>query len=95
MAAGDDVPIVREKTLISEAIVEMSKKRLGVVAVTDYTDRLTGLLTDGDLRRAIEKRVDMYSDVIDNIMTYHPRYISKDILAAQALHKLRENSINN
>lgn len=95
MAARDDVPIVREKTLISEAIVEMSKKRLGVVAVTDYTDRLTGLLTDGDLRRAIEKRVDMYSDVIDNIMTYHPRYISKDILAAQALHKLRENSINN
>lgn len=95
MAAGSDIPIVREKTLISEAIVEMSRKRLGVVAVVDQAGRLAGLLTDGDLRRAIEKRVDMYSDVIDNIMSYNPQYISKDILAAQALHKLRENSINN
>lgn len=95
MATGEDMPIVREKTLISEAIVEMGRKRLGVVAIIDQNDKLSGLLTDGDLRRAIEKKVDMYSDIIDTIMTYSPKTIEKDILAVQALHNLRESSINN
>lgn len=95
MAAGDDIPVVREKSLISEAIMEMSRKQLGVVAVIDQHDKLSGLLTDGDLRRAIEKKVDMYNDIIDTIMTHLPRTIKKDILAVQALHHLRENSINN
>jgi len=95
MATGDDMPIVREKALISEAIMEMSRKRLGVVAIIDQNDKLSGLLTDGDLRRAIEKKVDMYSDIIDAIMTHSPKTIKKDILAVEALHNLRENSINN
>lgn len=95
MAAGDDMPIVREKVLISEAIMEMSRKRLGVVAVLDQNDKLSGLLTDGDLRRAIEKKVDMYGDIIDSVMTHSPRTIEPNILAVQALNHLRENSINN
>lgn len=95
MAAGDEMPIVKEKTLISEAIMEMSQKQLGVVAVVDQNDRLSGLLTDGDLRRAIEKKVDMYGDIIDTIMTRSPKTIEKDILAVQALNNLRKNSINN
>lgn len=95
MATGEDTPIVREKSLISEAIMEMSKKQLGVVAVIDQNDKLSGLLTDGDLRRAIEKKVDMYSDIIDTIMTHSPKTIKKDILAVQALHNLKESSINN
>ena len=95
MATGEDMPIVREKTLISEAIMEMSQKQLGVVAIIDQNDKLSGLLTDGDLRRAIERKVDMYNDIIDTIMTHSPRTIKKDILAVQALHNLREGSINN
>lgn len=95
MATGDDIPAVREKSLISEAIMEMSRKQLGVVAIIDKNDKLSGLLTDGDLRRAIEKKVDMYSDIIDTIMTHSPRTIKKEILAVQALHNLREGSINN
>lgn len=95
MATGKDMPIVREKALISEAIMEMSRKGLGVVAVVDQNDKLLGLLTDGDLRRAIEKKVDMYSDIIDTIMTRSPRTIKKDILAVQALQNLKESSINN
>ena len=75
--------------------MEMSKKHLGVVAVIDQNDKLSGLLTDGDLRRAIEKRVDMYSDIIDTIMTDSPKTIKGDILAVQALRNLRESSINN
>lgn len=95
MAIGEDMPIVREKSLISEAIMEMSQKQLGVVAVIDQNDKLTGLLTDGDLRRAIEKKVDMYGDIIDTIMTDSPKTIKKNMLAVEALHNLRENSINN
>lgn len=95
MATGDEMPIVREKALISEAIMEMSRKQLGVVAVIDQNDKLSGLLTDGDLRRAIEKKVDMYSDIIDTIMTHAPKTIKKDTLAVQALNNLKESSINN
>ena len=95
MATGDEMPIVREKALISEAIMEMSQKQLGVVAIVDQNNQLSGLLTDGDLRRAIEKKVDMYGDIIDTIMTRFPKTIEKEILAVQALNNLRKNSINN
>ncbi len=95
MAKGEDVPLVREGCKISDAIMEMSKKGLGVVAVVDNQGKLAGLLTDGDLRRAIEKKVDMYHDVIDHIMTKNPRWIGKDILAVDALQRLKKRSLNN
>lgn len=95
MATGSDMPIVAKGTLISEAIMEMSRKKLGVVTIVDEKGKVVGLLTDGDLRRAIEKKVDMYSDIIDTIMTIPPKTIGKDILAIQALQNLKENSINN
>ena len=95
MAQGGEVPLVEEGCSISEAIVEMSRKTLGVVTIVNKDRRLVGLLTDGDLRRALEKRVDMYGDIIDTIMTKNPQSISADILAAQALRMLRERSINN
>lgn len=95
MVTGDDIPRIREKTMISEAIMEMSRKKLGLVTVVDNKDVLVGLLTDGDLRRAIEKKVDMYTDIIDNIMTVSPKAIGKDILAVQALQLLKKYSINN
>jgi arabinose-5-phosphate isomerase len=95
MVTGDDIPIVKEKTLISDAIMEMSHKKLGVVTIVDDGGVLVGLLTDGDLRRAIEKKVDMYTDIIDNIMTVSPKSIGKDILAVQALQLLKKYSINN
>ena len=72
----------------------MSRKRLGAVVVIDDKGVLAGLLTDGDLRRAIEKKVDMYDETINTIMSCSPKIISKDILAVQALRGLRENNIN-
>ena len=95
MAQGGEVPLVEEGCSISEAIVEMRRKTLGVVTIVNKDRRLVGLLTDGDLRRALEKRVDMYGDIIDTIMTKNPQSITADILAAQALRMLRERSINN
>jgi arabinose-5-phosphate isomerase len=95
MAKEDDIPMVQSGTRISDAIMEMSSKKLGVVTIVDGDNKLLGLLTDGDLRRAIEKKVDMYTDDIDKIMTVSPKSIKKDILAVQALQKLKIHSINN
>lgn len=95
MAKDADIPMVKSGTLISDSIMEMSLKKLGVVTVVDEDNKLVGLLTDGDLRRAIEKKVDMYSDYIDEIMTVSPKSIKKDILAVQALQQLKKHSINN
>lgn len=95
MAKGDAIPTVLMGCSISEAIMEMSHKTLGVVAVINFQNKLEGLLTDGDLRRAIERKVDMYEDIIDTVMTKNPKYIEDDILAVEALHRLRVHSINN
>lgn len=95
MAKGEDIPVVKVGCKISDAIMEMSKKGLGLVTIVNEQGRLAGLLTDGDLRRAIEKRTDMYSDIIDHIMTKKPQWIIKDILAAEALQKLKKKSLNN
>jgi len=95
MAKGKAVPYVQAGCTITEAIMEMSHKGLGVVAIVDNDKRLVGLLTDGDLRRAIEKRVDLYCGIIDEIMTVNPRCIEGSVLAVDALTRLKETHLNN
>lgn len=95
MSVENDIPCVMSRCNISDAIVEMSQKKLGVVTIKNKQEKLIGILTDGDLRRAIENKVDLYNGTIDTIMTKNPKFIYEDILAVQALKYLRENSINN
>lgn len=95
MAKGEDLPVICQNCRITDAILEMSRKGLGVVAIIDPEKRLTGLLTDGDLRRAIEKKADLYTDIVDSIMTKDPKYIKEDLLLVDALKKLKENRLNN
>lgn len=95
MAKGNDIPVARRGTKITNVIMEMSNKKLGVIAIVDLENKLVGLLTDGDLRRAIEKRADLYNDVIDSIMTKNPQYIVKDMLLVDALNNLKEKKFNN
>ena len=95
MAKEEDVPKVIIGSKITEAIMEMSKKGLGVVAVVDNKDILEGLLTDGDLRRAIEKKTDFYNGTVDTIMTENPKSIKEDILVVDALTQLKESHLNN
>lgn len=95
MATGDDIPAVKSGVKITDAIMEMSKKELGVIAIIDSEGRLMGILTDGDLRRAIEKKADLYGEVVDKIMTTDPRWIREDILIVDALQRLRERRLNN
>ena len=95
MATDDAIPFVRSGVKITDAIMEMSKKELGVIAIVDQNNKLVGILTDGDLRRAIERRADLYGEIVDKIMTINPKRIQKDILLVDALQKLRESRLNN
>ncbi len=95
MASEEDIPIVQSGCLMTDAIWEMSKKRLGMLIIVDDDEELIGLLTDGDLRRAIEKHVDLYNGTVDDAMTIHPYTIGAEMLAVNALQKLKERHINN
>ena len=95
MAKGDENPKVLKGTLLMDAIDIMSHKGLGVVSVVDDSDHLVGFITDGDLRRLIEKRVDFYHETVDDYMIKSPLRTTEDTLAVQALHFIREHKINN
>lgn len=95
MAKGDEIPFVYENTMLIEAISVMSKKGLGVVSVVDDDHILKGIITDGDLRRIIEKRIDLYSVMVSDVMVKNPKNYKPDKLAVDALRYIKENSINN
>jgi arabinose-5-phosphate isomerase len=87
-----DVPLVDERTLMKEAILVITSKRLGVTGVTDRRGNLVGIITDGDLRRGLQAYGDgILSKRADEIMTRKPKSIEKDALALQALAKMEEN----
>lgn len=95
MAKGEDNPKVLKGTLLMDAIDVMSHKGLGVVSVVDEEEHLVGFITDGDLRRLIEKKVDFYNETVDNFMIKSPLRTTEDVLAVQALNFIREHRINN
>lgn len=88
------LPIVSEKTTISNALLEMTNKGLGMTAVVNSETQLTGLFTDGDLRRALDQKIDIHTMVIEKVMTKKPLTLSEDLLATEALHFMEENDIN-
>lgn len=72
------------------AIVEMSAKGLSMVTVVDGEHRPLGIITDGDLRRMLERGVDVYGEIVDNVMTRSPKYIDKRDMAVNALQKMSD-----
>ena len=95
MHAGDDVPRIGPEASISEALVEMSRKRLGMTAIVDGDGRLLGLYTDGDLRRSLDdEAVDLRATRIDAVMTRAPRTIGADAQAAEAAQMMETHKIN-
>ncbi|MBN6101801.1 KpsF/GutQ family sugar-phosphate isomerase [Xanthomonas sp. CFBP 8703] len=94
MHGGDDLPRVREDASLSEALVEMSRKRLGMTAVVDGDGRLLGLFTDGDLRRTLDSALDVRQTRIADVMTRQPRTIGADQLAAEAARLMETHKIN-
>ena len=95
MHTGDDVPCVHADASISEAAMEMSRKRLGMTAIVDADGRLLGVFTDGDLRRALDDaRVDLRTAKVSELMTRSPKAIGPDQLAVEAAHLMETHQIN-
>ena len=94
MHTGAHVPRVLAGATVSSALVEMTRSRLGMTAVVDDADRVLGVFTDGDLRRAIENDIDMKRTRIDEVMTRNCVTVAPETLAAQAVHLMQQRAIN-
>ncbi|MBD3170456.1 MAG: KpsF/GutQ family sugar-phosphate isomerase [candidate division Zixibacteria bacterium] len=93
MHTGADIPVVGINTNLSEAIIEMTSKRLGFTAVADDDGRLAGVYTDGDLRRTIENNIDVGKTVINEVMTRNPKTIDGEAIAEKAVHIMESYNI--
>jgi arabinose-5-phosphate isomerase len=94
MRSGGAVPAVTANVTLMEAMVEMSRGAMGMTAVVDATRRVTAIFTDGDLRRAIEKGIDLKQTPIKQVMKTGPRTITPDRLAAEAVEIMERNKVN-
>lgn len=95
MHAGTEVPRVGLAATGSEALVEMSRKRLGMTAVVDADDRLLGVFTDGDLRRALgDASLDLRNMPVERLMGHSPKTIGPNQLAVEAAHLMETHKIS-
>lgn len=93
MHHGDDLPWVQDDATMRQAISEMSRKGLGVTAICDAEQRLLGCLTDGDLRRLLDRGDDLLEDLVRDRMHTSPHTIGGDVLASVALQQMEEKRI--
>jgi arabinose-5-phosphate isomerase len=87
------LPVVHPDATLKEVIVEISSKRLGCTAVAEGDKKLLGIITDGDLRRMLEKNPDLSALKARDIMTRNPKTIQQDEFAVKALQQMQENNI--
>lgn len=93
MHTGDAVPKVRPAALFRDVLSEITQKRLGITAVVDEEDQLIGVITDGDLRRALERIDNVRNARAEHIMTTSPKVIAEDALAAHAVAEMERYAI--
>jgi arabinose-5-phosphate isomerase len=93
MHSGKEIPMVRENTPLKDVIVEMTSKRLGVTCVLDENDHLTGIITDGDLRRLLKRTTDLANVVAGDFATRSPKTVNSDALATRAIHMMETYKI--
>jgi len=94
MHTGERIPKVLENATVSEALLEMSNKGLGMTAITDAKDKVLGIYTDGDLRRSLDKNIDVHHTVISDVMTKNCRTTTADELAASIVKIMDDHGIN-
>ena len=92
MHHGSDNPVIKETASVKDALFVMTKMGLGAVSVVDEKFKLKGLMTDGDVRRGLEKEKDFLMLTIKEVMTQNPLVITADKLAAEALHKMEKHA---
>jgi arabinose-5-phosphate isomerase len=94
MRIGRDNPIVNEDKKVSSVLLKITQARAGSATVVDRKGRLKGLFTDGDLRRHLERDIDLPRRKIKEVMTRNPIVVHRDMLAAEAMRILREKKID-
>jgi len=94
MRSGDDLPTVGPDTPLTEGLLEMSRKRLGMTAIVDGRGHVAGIFTDGDLRRALDRDIDIHKSRMADVMTKGCRSIGPDDLAAAAVLLMEKHAIN-
>jgi arabinose-5-phosphate isomerase len=93
MHSGDALPLVTPDTLLREGLKEMTRKRLGMTTVVDEQRHLLGVFTDGDLRRALDKQIDLHATLMGEVMTANPKRVAPRMLAAAAVHLMETYKI--
>jgi arabinose-5-phosphate isomerase len=94
MHTGERIPQVTESATFRDALLEMTGKGLGMTAITDGDGRLSGILTDGDLRRLLQRGVDVYNAKLTDVMIKKPKTTGPDRLAAETVQLMRSMKIN-
>ncbi len=94
MRTGENAPRIPHTATLMEAMLEMSRGRMGMTAILDDAGRVIGIFTDGDLRRTIEKGVDLRATPIVEVMKREPRVIGPERLAAEAVEIMERNKVN-
>lgn len=94
MRTGNDVPRVAQSVSLMDAMLEMSRGRMGMTAILDDRQCVAGIFTDGDLRRAIERNTDLRNTPIIDVMSRGPKTISADKLAAEAVEIMERNKVH-
>lgn len=95
MHTGEEVPFVKAKDTMPQVLYMMTKKSLGIVGVLNESENLIGVVTDGDLRRGLERRKDFMEQTAIKVMSRNPKLIRQTSLAIEALHLMEEYSITN
>jgi arabinose-5-phosphate isomerase len=93
MHTGEEMPCVPPDSSVSKAIVEMTRKRLGLAAVVDESMQVLGIFTDGDLRRTLDKNLDPHKTLVESVMTHAPKTIGPEALAAQAVQMMQAHKV--
>ncbi|HEX2201060.1 MAG TPA: CBS domain-containing protein, partial [Gammaproteobacteria bacterium] len=94
MHRGGEMPTMGPRDLLKDALVEMSRKGLGMTAIVDERLRVAGIFTDGDLRRALDRGVDVHSARMQEVMTRECMTVTEACLAAEALSLMQQRRIN-
>jgi arabinose-5-phosphate isomerase len=93
MRTGTDVPTTAPGTALAEGLMEVTRKGLGMTAIVDESNRILGVFTDGDLRRALDRAADLHATRMDAVMTRNAKTVRVNSLAAEAVHLMETHRI--
>jgi len=93
MHTGENIPRVRANTVLSDALLEITRKGFGLTTVVDKEGMLCGVFTDGDLRRAIDSGADIKSTTLESVMSKSYKFISDQALAVEAAREMQDKEV--